>query len=167
MRQIIFKRMKLFANRSLTSAQGLFRLLQLPASLKIACLVFFSASETDWVSFKSWDHRIPPACEGHLEKKAQSAMKGVYCVAGVTELSSSCLCSTGGRCTWWRSSPWSWLCSSLRSTLIISASSGSSCARSSSARWPGTASSPPSTGSASREVSPLNSSRWACSVWSP
>lgn len=74
-------------------------------------------------------------------------------------LCPSCPCSTGGRCTWWRSWPWSWPSFSLRSTLITSASSGSSCARSSSARWPDTASSPPSTGSASLEASPQSSSR--------
>lgn len=77
----------------------------------------------------------------------------------------SCLCSTGGRCTWWRCWPWSSPSSSLRSIRFTSANSGSSCARSSSARWPGTASSPPSTGSSSPEASPQSLYKWACSVF--
>lgn len=74
--------------------------------------------------------------------------------------STSCLCSTGGRCTWWQFWPWFSPSSSLRSTHTTSVSSGSSCARSSSARWWDTAWSPQPTGSSSPGASPQSSYRW-------
>lgn len=83
----------------------------------------------------------------------------VYTGTIVVSVQYFCLCSTGGRCTWWLFWPWSSPSSSLRSTHTTSVSSGRSCARSSSAWWWGTAWSPRPTGSSSLGVSPRSSCR--------